>query len=61
MYHLYTSSGTVSDSSSTNRAVQVTTMISNQLVEDQGHPVQITPGQLLSGSNNYSYRMSDCV
>lgn len=58
MYHLYSGSGQVSTSTGTNRAIQVTAMISDQLLTTSGQPVQVIPGQPLIGGK-YGFKISD--
>jgi hypothetical protein len=58
MYHLYSGSGKVSDSTGTKRAIQVTAMISDQLLDNNSQPVQVTPGQPLTGEK-YHFKISD--
>jgi hypothetical protein len=58
MYHLYSGSGAVSDSSGTKRAIQVTAMISDILLTGNDQPVQITSGQPLPTVPNYYFRIS---
>jgi hypothetical protein len=59
MYHLYSGSGEVSDSSGIKRVIQVTAMISDILLTGNDQPVQITPGQPLPMVPNYYFRISN--
>jgi hypothetical protein len=59
MFHLYSGSGTVHDTSNKSRAIRATLMISDQLETwGSGLPVPITPGQPIP-NGKYQFRISD--
>jgi hypothetical protein len=61
MYYLYSGTGYVSDSSGTHRTIQVTAMISDQLMTGNPgveQPVHVTPGHPLIGGR-YLFEICD--